>query len=212
MLGFNNLPNEYKLPWTAEQYLYNAGETTGYTNRLQGDGITITLNKQEYQYDCFDIDFRKYAHLDWVIKFDTNDMSHALAHSTDGTIRFLLTEKYVQPMALVERSEGDAKQLSMVRNYNLQLKETVMNEMEQDSSLMLEMFADNPQLNDTLAKMTLVDSMGQHKDRRNQQRINQKAVKVIEKQERKLIAEVEADKKIEYNNYLDSKMNFDEYL
>ena len=209
---FGELPAHHKLPWTTEQFLYNLGETTGYTNKLQGSGLTLTVNKTPYVYDCFDVEFRRHAHLDWVVKFDPQDMSMVLAHSTDGTTRFMLTEKYVQPMALVDRTEGDGHQLALVNNHNKQLKEVVMQQIQEDGDRVMNMFNSHPQLNDTLDKMRIVDSMGQHKDRLNNNRLQKAAQKVIEKQERKVIAHANAEKASAYNEYLDGKIDISEYL
>ena len=209
---FAELPTEYKLPWSTAQYLYNIGDTTGFTNKLQGSGLTLTINKTPVVFDCFDADFREYAHLDWVVKYDLNDMSTALAHSIDGTHRFLLTQKYIQPMALVDRTEGDSTQLALTNNYNKQLKEKVLNQMATDGDAVAALFNQYPQLDDTLAKMRISDSLGQHKDNKNNQRIQQAATKTIAKQERKQVAAATAEKQMAYNEYIDGKINIEDYL
>ena len=209
---WNLTPAHHKLPMTTDQYLMDMGDTTGYTNKLEGSGLNVTLLGQKKNFDSFDIDFRKHSNIDWTIKYDPQNTDLVLAHNADGTIRFLLSEKHDQPMALAERQTGDSEQLNKVRLYNQQLKEVVLDEMQKDGDTVREMFTQYPELNDTLAKMQLVDSMGQHKDRRNEGRIQQQATKVLAKQDRKELAAANAEKENAYNNYLDSKIDINEYL
>lgn len=105
---WQSLPETYKLPWTTEQYLYYAGETKERTTKLRGEGIVFDINRTEYSFDSYDTSFRNHAHIDWLIRYDPSDMSNVLASNTDGSIRFILEEKYIQPMALLDRVEGDA--------------------------------------------------------------------------------------------------------
>jgi hypothetical protein len=209
---WQELPTQHKLPLTTEHYLMNIGETTGYTNKLEGSGLNVTLNGVKRTYDSFDENFRALSHIDWTVKFDPQNTGLVLAHNADATVRFLLTEKHLQPMALVERTEGDSEELQKVRNYNKQLKENIMVEMQNDGDAVSEMFKKYPELNDTLAKLQIVDSMGQHKDRRNDARVQQAATKTIAKQERKQVAAATAEKQMAYNEYIDGKINIDDYL
>ena len=45
-----------------------------------------------------------------------------LAVNEDGTRRYMLSEKYVQPMALAYRKPGDYEQLERVQSFNKQLE------------------------------------------------------------------------------------------
>lgn len=214
--GFKSLSDSYYLPWTTEQFLYHAGERKERTTKLRGEGIAFQLSGADYTYDSFEIEFRMHQNTDWVIKYDPVDMSSVLATSTDGTIRYLLTEKYVQPMSLVERTDGDSKQLAQIANYNKGLKATIMEQGAKDYDLVNNLLGNS---DDTLAKMLLVDSLGQHKDRKNANRAVESGKKMIANsdkqeavQERKAIAQEKIDKEAAYNEYLNSKVNFEEYL
>ena len=44
--------------------------------------------------------------------FDPADKTKVMAANGDGSLRFLLEEKYIQPMALRDRKEGDAEELA----------------------------------------------------------------------------------------------------
>lgn len=212
-----------------EEYLNLFGETTGFTNRLHGDGLTITLNKHEFVYDSFDVKFREHRHIDWCVKFDRDDMSKVLVVNAEskngrlveetGTIRFMLEEKYIQPMALYNREEGDAAQLELVESFNKALEEQIVDRYDRQDRIVGQMVLENPQLNGTLSKHILTDSNGQHKNQRNNTRIADAAKKLNAKQE-KSIARREKAMQIEESiisskqrdEYINGKINLDEFL
>lgn len=187
------------IPLTDEEYLYLFGETTGYTNRLHHDGLTLTLNKQEYHYDSFDLAFRENRHTDWCVKFDREDMSKVLVVNAKsrngrfleeiGTVKFMLEEQYVQPMALFDRQKGDALQLAKVAGFNKELEERIIQRYDDQDRIIKQMMIETPALNGTLSKMILTDSAGQHKDQRNQGRIAEASRKLKAKQDRELADE-----------------------
>ena len=121
--GFAKIPADRLLPMSTESYLLNFGMETGYKNALEGSGLNIRLLGERHTYDSFDLEFRKYSHLRWNVKYDPDDMHEVLAVSDDGDIRFLLEEKYVQPMALADRRPGGAEELQRVRDFNNDLKQ-----------------------------------------------------------------------------------------
>jgi hypothetical protein len=57
-----------------------------------------------------------------------------------------------------------------VEEYNRLMESHVSEQRAITSGTTRELFESNPQLNDTLAKIVLVDSRGQHKNERNAQR------------------------------------------
>ena len=209
---WQQLPGEHKLPWSTEQYLYHAGEVTGYTNSLEGHGLVITIGREKLTYDCFDTDFRRYAHVKWTVKFDPETKDTVLAVNDDGTLRFLMERKYVQPMALAERADGDSEALQRIRDYNKVLKNGILEEMGEDGRRVAAMFNDYPELNDTLAKMQLVDSTGQHKDQRNDTRAIQAAEKLVARQDRQLITAEKKERENAYQNYINNKIDLSQYI
>ncbi|MBR2201191.1 MAG: hypothetical protein IJ894_10690, partial [Bacteroidales bacterium] len=87
------------------------------------------------------------------------------AVSADGAQRFVLEEKYVQPMALADRKDGDAEQLQRVRDFNRELHDHVVDTLAET--------ADNvgrivrfPKSVDVLSRLMLTDSTGDHKTNR----------------------------------------------
>ena len=121
-------------------------------------------------YDCFNIRFREHYGVRWTVLYDPDDPSQALAINDDATLRFLLQAKYVQPMALRDRKEGDAEQLAAVGQFNKQLEQHITDIRSASGRVVHELFNSNPELNDTFTKMLIVDSRGQHKDRRNERK------------------------------------------
>lgn len=156
------LKPEYRVQLSRESFLLNFGADTGYTNTLEGSGLKPTLLGMKRTYDCFDINFRKYSHVKWTVKYDPNDLHEVLAVSEDGSKRFMLTEKYIQPMALADRKPGDAEEMAKVHAFNKQLEESIARERAKDWENIEPLFADSPQL-EILNRLLIVDSRGQHK-------------------------------------------------
>ncbi|MEB3380303.1 hypothetical protein [Flavobacterium psychrophilum] len=169
------LPEADRLPLATMDYLRWFGEHTGYTNRLQGQGVTPTILGESRFYDTFDLNFRKYAHLDWLIRYDPQDLTQVLvtnAKSKDGrlqeeigTHQFLLTDKYIQPMALYDRKEGDSEQLHKIFDYNKSLVNHVIQQNVETDGLLEDLRQRNPQL-ELLSKLMISDSNGQHKQQK----------------------------------------------
>lgn len=218
--SFNKLPEEDKKPITINQFLRFFGTTTGYTNKFKGDGLTPTINGIERAYDTFDLDFRKYMHEDWMVFYDEDDLSQILVSNAKsrkgklveeiGNLEFLLQEKYVQPMALYDQEKQDAEQRKLVYDFNKRVNETIIQRNESRHETLEDLFSKNPQL-DTLRKLMISDSNGQHKDQKSNERLEHATKRIANrqaKQEKKLI---EADWKTEQDDYLKEKVNLNKY-
>ena len=171
-------PAENRLLLQPEKYLLYFGASTERKNLLQGSGLHPTIGGVVRDYDCFDMQFRQHYGVQWTVLYDPADMSQAMAVNDDGTLRFMLEEKYVQPMALRDRKEGDAAQLAKVRGFNELLEATITEQRCISGEKTRAFFEENPQLASTLTKLVLVDSRGQHKDARNRSRMLKEAVNV----------------------------------
>ena len=165
-----------KLPLTWSNYLYYFGAETGFKNMLQGNGLLMKIDGIKHDYDCYDLSFRDHASTRWSVKYDPTNTSKVLAINEDGTLRYELEEKYIQPMALKDRQPGDYKQLERVKEFNNVLIETITEKRKVSATAIGELFESNPSLNDTLTKLILVDSKGQHKNERNSNRLGEAAV------------------------------------
>ena len=163
---------EHRLPLSKENYLMYFGATTGLTNAIEGCGLRPTLLGQKRNYDCFDLTFREHAGEKWTVKFDPEDLGEVLAVNEDGSRRYMLTEKYVQPMALAERKEGDMEALQAVRDYNKALEASVADRLAESFEKTEQLISDNPQLQNILGRLLIVDSEGQHKLPKAQKRLS----------------------------------------
>ena len=176
-------PQERRLPMSDESWLLTFGRSTGYRNVLEGSGLRPTIGGRKMKYDCFDPAFRRHASVRWEVRYDPDDLTRALAVSEDGSLRFMLEEKYVQPMALAERTEGDAEQLKRVMDFNRTLEDDIEEQLDRMHRNNEELFAHNSQLDNTLGKHLLIDSRGQHKDRYNQRRLKSDTADTEEEEE-----------------------------
>lgn len=159
---YANLADEHRLEMPRTDYLRIFGETTGHTNRLAATGLTPTILGKKREYDCFDIKFRELAFTDWTVKYDPDDLRTILAVNEDGTQAFVLEEKYIQPMALADRKEGDAEQLQRIRDYNKELHDHVVDTLA-DTADNVAKIVRLPQSYDILSRLMLTDSTGDHK-------------------------------------------------
>lgn len=178
-------PAERRLPLSEETFLLRFGKTTGYTNVLEGAGLRPRLCGRKRSYDSFDVRFREASWLKWEVRYDESDLSHVLAVSEDGTRRFLLEEKYVQPMALADRKEGDAEQLARVHRFNDELNRRQQLQFATIAAhatplLGGKCFAEleNPDGGNELAKALITDGRGQHKA--NRAKIRRRAVDAVD--------------------------------
>ena len=148
------------------QYLMAFGESTGERRYLlQGCGIRCTLplapskgGLRKVDYDCFDTHFRKYPSTRWQLRYDPEDLHYAVAVNEDESLQFTLEEKYIQPMALADRKEGDARELQRVMDFNRRKEQELMVELTPMEDRARELLEQT-----TLSKLLITDSRGQHK-------------------------------------------------
>lgn len=176
---FDKLPEERRLSLSDEQYLLTFGADTGYRNALENMGLRPTIGGIKRDYDCFDPKFREYAHVRWAVKYDPDNLDHVLAVNEDGTLRFMLERKHVQPMALADRREGDAEQLARVYGFNKQLENGITERLALAHGKVEQLFNDNPQL-DVATRLLLCDSRGQNKNHKQTRRLQAHEIEDIE--------------------------------
>ena len=176
-----NLAPERRLPLSREQYLLNFGAETGFKNALEGCGLRPTILGVKRDYDCFDLTFREHAAERWTVKYDPDDLSEVLAVNDDGTRRYMLTEKYVQPMALADRKPGDYEQLERVNNFNKELEKQTAERIAAHYQRTEQLIASTPALRGSIEdRLLLTDSRGQHKDQRSRKRLAVEEVEALE--------------------------------
>jgi hypothetical protein len=97
--------------------------------------------------------------------YDPADLSKVLAVNEDQTLRYVMEEKYVQPMALKDRKPGDSDQLQRIRNFNKALEQKITDTRARSAEIVRETLEQNPALEETtLRKLMIVDNRGQHKN------------------------------------------------
>lgn len=176
-----NLKPEHTLPMSREMYLLNFGAETGFKNVLEGCGLRPTILGVKRDYDCFDLTFREHANERWIVKYDPDDLSTILAVNEAGTRRYMLEEKYVQPMALADRREGDAEQLQRVRDFNKALEAHTAERRGRHFQAAEQVILGAPALRGSIEdRLLITDSRGQHKDRRSQKRLTAADINALE--------------------------------
>lgn len=175
---FAELPEERRLPLSEEQYLLAFGAVTGFTNAIEGAGLRPTIEGIKRCYDCFDPRFRQYPHVKWSVCYDPEHTDRVLAVNEDGTLRFMLESKYIQPMALAERTEQDALQIARVVGFNRRLEGQVADYLALTHRKVEELFNDNPQL-DVATRLLLCDNRGQNKNHKQTRRLQVHAAEEI---------------------------------
>jgi len=218
---FNEMPADDKKAIDIAELLYLCGEKTGFVNSLTGPGVIATIQGREYQYDSFDKNFRENAHESWSLHYIPEMPEKVLAVNARGlngklieeigTKRFVLEQKYIQPMALRERKEGDGAELAKINQFNKTIKAEITEGMAEDYRAVEQLFNGNPRLDNTLAKLVLIDSTGQHKDNKSAARLNG-ARKQLEKQTRKEEVEVQRNWSQEQEEYLKDKVDISNYI
>lgn len=170
---YEHTPDDRKIELSRMDYLRVFGERTGRKNLLQGSGLKVSIGGRTTTYDCFDPEFRKWASTRWTVLYDPDDRREALAVNDDMTLQFLLEEKHVQPMALADRTEGDYDQLVRVREFNAREEERIKREIcsiQQTAEALVASAGGRKEL-ETLHKLMISDSRGQHKNRRERARL-----------------------------------------
>ncbi len=218
---FNEMPASERQTINIEELLYHFGDTTGFVNSLTGPGVVATIEGEKHYYDSFDIEFRNHSHESWSLRYLPGDTDRVLAVNAKGvngklaeeigTLRFMLQDKHVQPMALSERQEDDTAELNKIRDFNKSLKEQILDEMEDDYNEVKQLF-ERKELEGTLTKLVLVDSVGQHKDNKSRKRIAESSKKLLAKAAKQEAKQEEQSWAARQEEYLRSRVNLEKYL
>lgn len=163
-----------RVPFPEAEYLRLYGERTPHAYKLHGQGIVLTLDGARHVYDCFDAGFRDYGDRRFILAYDPDRMERVLAivaggrvgHPEETGVRFVLEEKYVQPMALADRKSGDGAELARVRQYNRAREESFIELRRASAEAVDRLWGTHGRelANDTALKLVVTDSLGRHKD------------------------------------------------
>ena len=191
MKAWNNTSNEDKILFPDAEYLTLMGEATGWTNSLEGNGLGVTINGEKLFYESFDERLRDHMNENWIVRYDEHNLDTILISNATrlasgrvgeeiGTLKFLLNSVMTVPMALKEQRPEHFEYRAKVAAFNKNMEAGILDKMTKVQDTVDELFESNPQLENTLAKLVICDSRGQHKDERNADRIeSDQATKMI---------------------------------
>lgn len=155
---------------TMQQYLMAFGQSSEDKRYLmQGQGIIATIGTHKMYYDCFDTRFRCFSSTRWQLRYDPDDPHYAMAVNEDETLQFMLEEKYVQPMALAERKDGDAYELQRIREFNARKEQETADTLSPMNERAFDLFRKAG--DSTLSKLLITDGDGQHKIHKDKSRL-----------------------------------------
>jgi hypothetical protein len=166
---FEKMPKEMQIPMTDENYLMIFGQNNGQKQLLQHSGLTLTIDGQKYDYDCFDVNFRRHSYTRWEVRYDTADLSKALAVNEDESLRFVLDKKHENSENFTEQTDEDVASKKRVNDYNEQLKQHIINTHEKYTGFAegkTPALIDSFHADGTLEKLMIIDSRGQHKEQK----------------------------------------------
>lgn len=215
--GFDKTPKEH-IGYMETSYLLDVlGIQTKRTCKLEGQGITPVILGEERCYDSFDIGFRMLLHAHWQVKYNPFDLKEILVVSEDNKHKYLLQEKYIQPMALYDRTQGDAKELHKIWAFNEDVEDFIIEERANSGRIVSNFFNETPALQDTLAKHLLVDSIGQHKNQKSKARLKERrtieiAVDIEDKKHKTESQKAQKNWQQEQDEYLTEKIDLEKYL
>lgn len=188
--GFKKMKSQHLVEMKHRDFLSLWGEETETRSLMRGQGLIITIGGVKRTFECFDQGMRRHPAERWAVRYDPEDLSKALAISEDGRLVYDIEEKYVQPMALADRTEGDAEQLQRVRDFNRELRNTAMETVCGSTGTINRLMSqrslddgENPAMidgADHLQKMLLTDRKGRHKDALNDIRCGQDETREVE--------------------------------
>ena len=157
-----------KRPLDMERWLMTYGEKTR-GNMLTANGLKVVRDGVEYKFDCWDVEMREHMAERWTVHYDVRDMNQALAVNEDGTLRYMVEAKKKVPMALVDYTEEDWRALQEYREYN----KALVSSLEERRTVLAqkaEGYVTKAMLEGDLSGKLLTDAMGQHKDRKHEER------------------------------------------
>ncbi len=212
--AYGNLTDDKKFTISPEEFIYRLGETSprNQTNKLSGNGVNLTIDNKKYFYDSFDPQFRQHRNENWILRYDPNDMSQVHAANADGSLRFMLYDKFEQPMTLAERVAGDSDELQKIYKFNDALVEDILEVQQNDFDALDGLFDKFPAIQDTLGKLLIVDSKGQHKDNKSHARLIQQAQKQQLRLQNATAQQEQKDQAAERVAYLNTKADMNEFL
>ena len=220
MKAWQNTPEERKMPFCDEEYLMLMGETSGRTNRLNGQGLMIEMMGERINYESFSFELREHYNEDWVVRYDPDDLSQVLIVNAEatkghrvakeiGTLAYMMHRTMKVPMALVDQKKEHFEYRNKVREFNREFERRYVEKQNQVDEVLDGLRQELPAIgnNRLLERALITDSRGQHKDRRYESREEVEDAFIIDDSPRQVFVTVNTDDDDDYE-FKPTDMNF----
>ena len=220
MKAWQNTPEERKMPFCDEEYLMLMGETSGRTNRLNGQGLMIEMMGERINYESFSFELRDHYNEDWVVRYDPDDLSQVLIVNAEatkghrvakeiGTLAYMMQRTMKVPMALVDQKKEHFEYRKQVRDFNQEFERRYVEKQNRVDEVLDGLRQELPAIgnNRLLERALITDSRGQHKDRRYDAREEVEEAFIIDESPRQVFVSVNTDDDEDYE-FKPTDMNF----
>ena len=220
MKAWQNTPEERKMPFCDEEYLMLMGETSGRTNRLNGQGLMIEMMGERINYESFSFELREHYNEDWVVRYDPDDLSQVLIVNAEatkghrvakeiGTLAYMMHRTMKVPMALVDQKKEHFEYRNKVREFNREFERRYVEKQNRVDEVLDGLRQELPAIgnNRLLERALITDSRGQHKDRRYDAREEVEEAFIIDESPRQVFVSVNTDDDEDYE-FKPTDMNF----
>ena len=220
MKAWQNTPEERKMPFCDEEYLMLMGETSGRTNRLNGQGLMIEMMGERINYESFSFELREHYNEDWVVRYDPEDLSQVLIVNAEatkghrvakeiGTLAYMMQRTMKVPMALVDQKKEHFEYRKQVRDFNQEFERRYVEKQNRVDEVLDGLRQELPAIgnNRLLERALITDSRGQHKDRRYDAREEVEEAFIIDESPRQVFVSVNTDDDEDYE-FKPTDMNF----
>lgn len=220
MKAWQNTPDERKMPFCDEEYLMLMGETSGRTNRLNGQGLMIEMMGERINYESFSFELREHYNEDWVVRYDPDDLSQVLIVNAEatkghrvakeiGTLAYMMHRTMKVPMALADQKKEHFEYRNKVREFNREFERRYVEKQNQVDEVLDVLRQELPAIgnNRLLERALITDSRGQHKDRRYDAREEVEEAFIIDESPRQVFVTVNTDDDDDYE-FKPTDMNF----
>ena len=117
LTGWQNTPAEKRRQMTRMQYLEAFGTQRTQTVQLTNQGVTMQIEGNKFKYLALEHDLIASIGADIKIIYDPASMDSILAIDELNRRKWLLNERYLQPMARLDQTEGDRTKLNKLLEF-----------------------------------------------------------------------------------------------
>lgn len=126
LTAWSNTPANRRRQMTRADYLQAYGTEREQTIKLTNQGITMQVDGEKYKYMALEHDLMASIGSDIKIVYDPASMDSILAIDEQNQRRWLLNERYLQPMARMDQTEGDRTKLNQLLQFKDQVQQNAI--------------------------------------------------------------------------------------